>query len=167
MARLGEGEIEIDFSSSVDAGRMDVQGDPIPIGMKFVDFVVEEPDNLFLIEIKDPCASKVTSVERKKFLKRLRDNQLIHHELTPKARDSYTFLHLMQRDNKRMVFILLLGGSFDDELILNLKDRLLRRIRQEAALPWAKRYIADCIVLTEDSWRRHFPEYALSRRSPP
>ncbi|MAF95003.1 MAG: hypothetical protein CMM60_04535 [Rhodospirillaceae bacterium] len=168
---IREGELEFDFSGArefekLDRQERDAASRPIPHGMKFVDFVVEEEDRVLLIEVKDPSCGQVPSSERTDFLKRMEHKTLIHYELVPKARDTYTFLHLMKRDEKPFFYVVLLGleeFNLDALFLPNFKDRLLQRLRQESDHPWRRDYVADCVVATVSNWRAIFPNYPLTR----
>jgi hypothetical protein len=170
-----EGELRFDFSEAIASEKLDAPGKPLPEGMQLVDVVVEENERLLLIEVKDPSARprgdnpqaiEALKKERIAFLKKLRDDSLISKELTPKARDSYTFLHLMGRDDKPMRFVFLLGAAemkLEPALLLGFKDRLLARLRKETDQAWTRAYVTDCLVLTEATWAMAFPKYALTR----
>lgn len=162
-----EGELEFEFSGAARVERLDQQGIPLPQGMQLVDFVVEEQHRTLLIEVKDPSQSAVPERERRSFAKKMRQNTLIHQELVPKARDSYTYLHLMANDSKPFLFVVVLGlEELPDQvaLLAPFKDRLLGRLRHEAEEPWLRQYVTDCIVVTPDLWSTHFPDYALTRK---
>lgn len=173
--RVREGELEFDFSAAIASEKLDERGQAMPHGMPLADFVVEEKDCVWLVEVKDPSAkpkgmdehaARAVESERRKFLDELGKDTLIHQRLVPKARNSYLFLHLMGRDDKPMRFVFLLGAKYlnvDPRLLLNFKDRLLGRIRQETEAPWKKQYVEDCLVLTEELWRMMFPNYSLER----
>lgn len=188
--KVSEGDLEIDFTAAISYIKLD---DPLirqPQNMKLVDYIIERETELLFLEIKDPScppkskrpdAQQGIEKSRGEFLKKLTDDachdscseelkgkSLISHELTPKARDSYTYIHLMKRDNKPIIYAFLLGAdqlAIDPALLLDFKDRLLKRIRHEADEPWKRQYIADCLVLTEQTWPLAFPEYPLRRLS--
>ena len=106
---MREGELQFEFSGATSVERLDVQGQPRPQGMALVDFVVEEHSRTLLIEIKDPSQQPVPDTERRRFIRAMQHQTLIHEELVPKARDSYTFLHLMERDTQPFVYVVVLG----------------------------------------------------------
>lgn len=169
--KVREAELEFDFSAAKAVTRLDDPALQRPEGMSLVDFVVEDNRRLIMLEIKDPSckargtdrnASENLERARTRFLRDLNDDTLIAQKLTPKARDSYTWLHLMKRDGKPILYVFLLGVSelvLDPALLLGFKDRLLARLRKEAAVPWARHYVTDCIVLTEATWASAFPHY--------
>ena len=163
-----EGTFELTFQAPAE--RLDAPGKRQPEGMQLVDFVIEEAERILLLEIKDPSSPKIPAKARTSrladFARRMRDDTLIAHELAPKARDSYCFLHLMRRDTKPMLYVVLLGlEGYEAEaaLLLGFKDRLLGRLRHEAEQPWKRAYIQDCVILTESRWARAFPEHSLRR----
>ncbi len=174
---IQEGELVIDFSAAIRCDKLDEQGRSAPHGMSFVDFVVEEERRFLLVEVKDwssnpkgtdAHAGRAVENERHKNIKELHDNTLIHHRLTPKARNSYLYLHLMGRDTKPMRFVFLLGASklsLEQAILGNFKERLRGRLEQEIDTPWARQYVSDCVVLTEETWGMAFPQYALKRIS--
>lgn len=170
-----EGELEFDFSDATGVAKLDDPAKPRPEGMQLVDFVVEEDRRLLMIEVKDPsCKAKGGNAaaeaalikSRAEFVRKVQNDTLIAQELTPKARDSYSYLHLMKRDDKLILYVFLLGAdklTLDDALLMNFKERLLARLRKEADQPWIRRYVTDCLVLTESTWHLAFPQYPLTR----
>jgi len=164
--RVREGELQFEFLGATSVERFDVQGQPRPHGMALVDFVVEERSRTLLIEIKDPSQQPVPERERQRFTRAMQHQTLIYEELVPKARDSYTFLHLMERATQPFVYVVVLGLerlAVDPVLLSNFKDRLLQRIRHEAQAPWQRHYVTDCAVVMPATWSTHFPAYTLSR----
>ena len=165
-----EGDLHLNFPKGIAVEKADEEGIKKPTGMMFVDFFIELEDVIYMVEIKDPSDPKATQKERKAFLKKIVSNELISNNLTPKARDSYTFLHLMKRDKKPIVFIVLLGVElFQPQditpMLTPFKDRLFKKIKKETDKPWEREHISDCIVCTCENWQSLFPEWSLSRTS--
>lgn len=170
-----EGELHFDFSAAQTVIKLDDPSQPRPQGWKLVDFVIEEADRLVLLEVKDPstrprvdnAANAAAQIKaRQEFVRRLGNRALVTDELTPKARDSYCHLHLMQRDRLPMLYVFLLGAAeltLEPATLLALKESLRARLHQECAEPWSRPYVTDCLVLTETSWPKAFPRYTLRR----
>ena len=161
-----EGEIAFDFSNAAKHFKLDEQGVARPVGMKLVDFVVEDEDRILLIEIKDASDAGTTEKDRLVFARTLQTNQLVNESLTPKARDSYCYLHLMAQDKKPCLLVFLLGLealNAEPPLLMGLRERLLQRIRHESGRPWVRRYVSDCVVVGLDGWNKAFPMYPASR----
>ena len=171
---MREGEFEFDFSSAQKADKLDDKHKALPQGMQLVDFVVDEGHQLVLIEIKDPsCKAKggpaaASAIERQRaeFVRRINNDELIAHELTPKARDSYCLLHLMKLDTKPMLYVVFLGAEelqLDYAALVSMQERLAMRLRKEMELAWARPYMAGCLVVTEKTWATAFPAYPMAR----
>lgn len=161
-------ELLFEFPDEVVWDELDKQGVKLPMNMKFVDLVIERESDVLLVEIKDPSHSMSGNEQRNKYLKRLSDNSVLKQELTPKARDSYSFLHLMERDGKPFKYIVLIGlDAFDPvqqkAVLTGFKDRLLADIRCEAYQAWKRKHIADCVVLSVESWNQQFPDWPVTR----
>jgi hypothetical protein len=168
MNRFKEGELVFCFNGAGKVEKLDEKGVPIPTDMKLVDFVVEEGARTLLIEVKDPSNRNAPDKEREKYARKISTNELISNELVPKARGAYTFLHLMERDSKRFLYIVVFGlDRFPNEkaLLIGFKERLLQRIRHEGKEPWKRQYIYDCIVVDLNDWNKHFPEYPVFRET--
>jgi hypothetical protein len=163
-------ELLFSFPSELVWDELDKQGVKLPVNMKLVDLVIERETDVLLVEIKDPSNSKSHDKERNSYLRRLSNNCILTQELTPKARDSYSFLHLMERDNKPFKYVVLLGlDAFDDAMqkavLFGFKDRLLADIRCEAYEAWKRKYIADCVVLSVETWNESFPKWPVVRQA--
>ena len=161
-----EGEIAVDFSSATHHFRLDEQGVARPEGMKLVDFVVEDEHRIMLVEIKDPSDAGTTDKDRLAFARKLQTNLLVNADLTPKARDSYCYLHLMEQDKKPCLLVFLLGLealNAEPALLMGLRERLLQRLRHESDQPWVRHYVSDCVVVGLDGWNKAFPMYPAVR----
>ena len=170
MSKYIEGELHFNFPDELIWEELDKQGIKLPIGMALVDCVIERENDILLVEIKDPSDTRGNEKERKRYLKRLQEGSVITDELTPKIRDSFTFLHLMYRDQKELKYIVLLGLEEYDEttnkaLLGNFKDQLLNNIKQETVIPWKNFYLKDCVVMTVEIWNRVFTQWPVTRVS--
>jgi hypothetical protein len=68
------------------------------------------------------------------------------------------------QDDKPFLYVVVLDlGPIEKALLLPFRDRLLNGVRHEAAEPWKRTYVRDCIVVRVDEWQTHFPEYPLAR----
>lgn len=161
-----EGDLVFQFPNGLPVERLDRQGEPIPHGMSLTDLVIEETQRAILVEVKDPGANVAPPRRRDDFVREMLRNTLIHEALVPKARDSYAYLHLMARDAKPFLYVVVLGLDpvrLDPALLIAFKDRLLKRLRQETDQPWRRHYVSDCLVLSVEGWNLHFPYYPLQR----
>lgn len=164
---IREGDLEFNFGTE-EAKKLDQPGREMPIGMSFVDIVVFGQSETILIEVKDPSQIGTPGDQQTRFLKSLSTKTLIHEKLVPKARDSYTFLHLMGKTKGDIVLVVVFGFDrcnfkLDPALILTFRDRLRARLLKEAYVPWRIEYINRVIVITTQEWNKYFTDYRLSR----
>jgi hypothetical protein len=163
-------DLEFSFPDELIWEELDRQGVKLPVQMKFVDLVIEREEDILLVEIKDPSNDKAPPAERLKYFRKLADNSILTQELTPKARGSYTFLHLMKRDTKPFKYVILIGldayGPVEQlALLTGFKDRLLADIRCETDTPWQRHHIIDCSVVSIEIWNREFANWPVTRLS--
>ena len=123
-----------------------------------------------MIEVKDPLPDSLPTSHRKSVihreLKKIKTDELVNQSLVPKARSSYSFLHLMKRDSKPFDFIFCTGADrlgITKELLLNFRDRLTARLRKETSIAWKRQYIRECYVFTEKEWNQYVKQYPLVR----
>jgi len=164
-------DLQFQFPDDLTWAELDRQGVKLP-KMKLADFYIIRDRDILLVEVKDPSNKFSLPENKSEYLRRMKNDELIANELTPKARDSYTYMHLMERDSKPFKFIVLLGidaYSKDDQVavLATFKDRLLNSIRNESFEPWKRKYIADCFVMSISTWNSRFPEWKVTRLSGP
>lgn len=162
-----EGSLTFDFSKADDAIKLDRQGVPLPDGMKLVDFVVEHSGKYYLIEVKDPSQSKVVSKHPEQFIKNFKTNELIPG-FVEKCRDSYTYRHLMKKDDKPFLFIVLIVADktlIDPTSLLPFRDEMFKRLRKETDIPWKRQYVADCLVLNLEMWEKRLTLFPIHQNS--
>lgn len=163
-------DLEFIFPDGLIWEELDQQDVDLPMGMKLVDLCIEYEEKILLIEIKDPSNFRSSQKDRKKYFRRLTNDSILKDDLTPKARDSYTYVHLMMRDEKPIVYVVLIGIDAHDSPIGlaelgNFKTRLLRNVRKECHTSWKRKHIKDCLVLSVETWNRRFKDFPVKRLS--
>lgn len=170
---MQEGKLEFNFDP-LPSEKLDKQekGLQMPNGMTLVDFAVEDDTHgyTYLIQIKDPSSANpqfVNSVQiQQDFVNKLNTDELFD-KLVPNARDSYCYLHLMNRDTNKMVFIVILGIEkqyVNNYILMNFKDKLFAKIKFEAHIPWQRNHIQDCIVVLAEDFSYVFPNFKVRRK---
>lgn len=162
-------DLEFSFPKDLNWEELDPEGKPLPESMKLVDIVIERENDVLLVEIKDPSNGRSPDAARAAYAKKLKDNSLLKHELVPKVRGSYLFLHLLERDNKPFKYVVLLGlDAFDQAMQVGIlsgfRDRLAENVQNEGP-GWKKKYIQDCVVLSVEMWNKTFSDWPIERIS--
>ncbi|MEM6454045.1 MAG: hypothetical protein AAF772_03030 [Acidobacteriota bacterium] len=168
MTTLQEGELRFTFPDDWRVEPFDIRGREgfPPLKVKPVDFVVERAHDILLIEVKDPSNSGTPSDERVRFVKKMTTKSLTYDELVPKARTTWSVLHLMGRTDKPLRFIVAIGVealAIEPPLFLQLTDRLKKRLEKEIDVPWVRPYVADAFVVDALELDRHFPGIKVTR----
>lgn len=171
-----EREIVCDFSGAENVWKYDQNGKfPFDENMKAVDFLVEWPDEVWLVEIKDPSRSTITEDEKNavkaKFREDLRSKKLVEGKLGPKAKDTFLYLYLSDTlQLKPKKYLVLLGL---EELDATMLDRLTERLKQAVCFlspggtAWANRYLEEVGVFNLTSWNKHLRHCPVTRMTPP
>ncbi len=168
MTTLQERELTFIFPPDWNAEQFDSPGRVWPKHIAPVDFIVERVDDILLIEVKDPSNSKASDAERKKFIAKMQSNELTHQELAPKARTSWSVLHLMNRTSKPLRYVAVLGVdalSVQPVLLQSLTDRLKKRLAQEMDAPWKVTYITSVVVIAALDLGNYLPGVSVTRQS--
>ncbi|MBM7867159.1 hypothetical protein GTO89_10290 [Heliobacterium gestii] len=155
-----EKQLEFDFSRALSVEKLDQPGRILPEGMMFVDFVVETEDAFLLIDVKDPSHTKASTQDRLNFVTKLTSKTLVTKELVPKCRDSYTYLHLMNKDHKTIIYIVLICVehlNFDPRLLPVVTSKMAARLKKEGHEPWKRTYISSCQILDFQRWNQVMP----------
>lgn len=166
---LEERDLRFDFSRALDARKFDGADHGLShCGMKGVDFIVELPERILFIEVKDPDHPRATRKERDRFFEKVQSRTLINQDLAPKCRDSYLYEHAMARTSKPIIFIVLLSMDSLTDADLSIQTDLLQK--QIPAVgppgnPWKKRFIEDCRIFNMASWNRLMSPFPISRIS--
>jgi hypothetical protein len=169
MTVLQEGELRFTFGAEWQAEQFDKPGTSWPLCIRPVDFLAQRQAELVLVEVKDPSASTVPGRNRDAFVRKMKTKELSHDELTPKARTTFGFLHLMERDAQPMRYVVVIGTealSIQPPLLMNLADRLRNRLAQEADDPWKRAYMADCAVVSIADVGKVLPGCTVERIPP-
>ncbi len=148
---LTERELVFAFPDAWHPETFDQEGATWPKHIMPVDFIVERPNDILLIEVKDPSISNAPDAERAKFAKKMQSHELTHEELVPKARTTWSYLHLMARTGKPLRYLVAIGTerlSIQPVLLQSLTDRLRQRLAQESDAPWKLEYVASCMVVS-------------------
>lgn len=163
-------DIQILFPDGLVWRRFDLPGARQPVNMKLCDVVIERPQDILLVELKDPSHHRAETKNQNKFLKTIHDRSLIREDLVPKARDTYLYEHLMERDTKPFIYVIVIAlDAFPASLgfgqMSSFKDTVLDVLRHETDTGWRRTHIADCVVLDMHAWNARFPQWPMRRIS--
>jgi len=166
MTSIQEGTIRISVPRGGKARKFD---DPTIHGlshcMKAVDFIVEEDDRYWFIEIKDPDDPGCDGGSRDDFKKRfLAEN--IDENLKYKYRDSFLYEWAAGRADKPIYYVVLVALADLTKAELLIRTDALKRklpISGPSEAAWARPFVANCIVFNLDTWNAYMPRFRATR----
>ncbi len=146
-----EGNLQLDFSKAKMAEKFDNPKRHRVQSWRKVDFVVEQENELWLIEVKEPESE--TSIKSRSYRK-----------LGRKAKDSFLYLYLMDRitDKKPVKYFVIEALSFDRTLLVSASDRLCETVGVTSP-PWSVHpFFQSAVMFNLDTWNNKFPEFPIS-----
>ena len=167
MTILQERGVRIEFPGALNGRKFD---DGATHGlshcMKAVDFIVELPDQILFVEVKDPPdpASLPPHVKAdyvKCLLSGAEDADFYY-----KYRDSFLYEWAADRTDKPIYYLVLV--AFDRLTAADLlarTDALKRKLPVSPAAPadWKRSLVAGCSVFNLSAWNNFFPAYPAQR----
>jgi hypothetical protein len=163
---------EFDFTDAVDAFVFDQKDKTQPPyhglshAMKAVDLVVELPNDVLLIEIKDFHAaddydfkSAIDTAQKAERLTRLNH---LRDVLTHKFRDTWLYHWADNKADKPIRYLCLL--TLDNGLLPAVLKTLHKQLPVGLAGPrWQRPLLQACVVLNPDRWNSNFPAWPVKR----
>jgi len=165
--KLTEGELEFDFNNIIDGFKFD-ESDKLETHyhglshcMKGVDFIVEQAEAYFFIEIKDPSHSETSEENKRKFKEKAVTGKLTK-ELVQKYRDTFLYRWAENKLEKPIIYICLV--TLESPLILQLMNELKRQLPEGEARPnWQHSIVKSAVVVNLDLWHRNFSHWPITR----
>lgn len=168
MTMLSERDLQIRLPTGASGWRLD---DPAAHGlshcMKAVDFVVELPDRIYFIELKDPDDPNATAERREAFLGELRSGKL-DTDLKHKYRDSFLYEWASGRADKPIYYLVLIAASSLSAAELLARTDALRKqlpLLGPAGSSWPRPLAAGCAVMNVHAWNRALSTMPVRRIS--
>ncbi len=164
-----ESDIRIDFPTALSVRKFD--DSPIcelSYCMSSVDFIVELPEKIFFIEIKDPDDPNAKEKSRQEFIEELTSGDKLRNKLKVKCRDSFLYEYCMERIHKPIHYCVILGlESLSDPDLLTQSDLLAKYIPVSGpvAEPWRKSFIQSSHIFSIRSWNAIFKDFPITRIS--
>lgn len=157
-----EGALSMQVPPNCTAYKFDGEAHGLSHCMKAVDFVVETPGALLLIEFKDPDGAPIEA--RSDWAKKLHDG-VIDNELKTKFRDTWLYLYASGKINKPVNYLVLIAlQNLSTEALSARTVSLKRNIPVEGPEgPWANPLLVGCAVHNIESWNRTHAQLSIVR----
>jgi hypothetical protein len=170
MTALIENDLQFDFPNVVNAMKFDQDDSDHPEfhdlrNMPKVDFIIEETDAIFFIEVKDPGKPGAADVGSTRFLKKV-VNGTLEASLIEKYIFSFFFRWAEEKLEKSVHYITLvtLETGLLQTIIDGLEDQLSRHFSQQS-IRWERNPLTSCQVHNIETWEAVFPDWPITRLS--
>lgn len=176
MPAFTEGNLQFDFPTALRHEKFDdVTTHFLTHCMKAVDFIVEFPDRIVFLEVKDPQHPKATPVAVTEFEQKLHSGKLVENELRPKCVDSLLYkLATQDIDPHKPIYyyILIALDTLGEPELATMTDELKARLPvvEAGGRVWGKfaaagkpaHFIQGCAIFNLATWNRMSVRLAAS-----
>ena len=123
MTTLSEGDLRLTLPASVNGRKFDDEQHGLSHCMKAVDWILELPERICFIEIKDPDAPGARDHgDRNDFLQELLSGKL-SGDLATKFRDSFLYEWACNRVDKPIsYYVIIASADLDDAILMSRTD---------------------------------------------
>ena len=167
MNTLREGDLRLTLPDSV-AGRTfdNPQHGLSHCGLKAVDWILELPDRIYFVEVKDPDDPEARRhKDGDDFLDGFKAGNLTR-DLAAKFRDTFLYEWACDRVDKPISYVVIVASMALDHPLLETRTADLRRMLPVGTpAGWSRAIAHGCLVLNIAKWNEVFPDYLLSRHS--
>ena len=167
MTTLSEGDLRLTLPASVNGRKFDDEQHGLSHCMKAVDWILELPERVCFIEVKDLDAPGAKDHgNRDDFLQELLSGRL-SGILATKFRDSFLYEWACNRvDQPISYYVIVASADLDDALLMSRTEDLRRKLPVGTPASWERAMAQDCLVFNIAKWNEVFPEFPLSRVQP-
>ena len=166
MTALSEGDLRLTLPQGVSGRRLDNAQHGLSHCMKAVDWILEIPERIYFIEVKDPEAPHARHHEdSSRFLQGFSAGKLTP-DLVVKFRDSFLYEWACDRVGKPVsYYVIVASEALDVPQLQTRTDDLKRKLPVGVPRCWTRAMAHDCRVFNVTRWNKAFPQFPLSRDS--
>ena len=126
---LREGELQVSLPKSVQGRKFDDETHGMSHCMKAVDWIIDLPDEVYIVEVKDLDARGASGREaRRKYLEDLQAGRK-DRDFVGKFRDSFIYQWACERVDKPIVYLVIIAcEALGNAMLLHRADELRRKL---------------------------------------
>ena len=159
-----EGDLRMTLPLGIMGRKFDDAGHGLSHCMKAVDWILDLPEEIWFVELKDPDAARaVVHGHSKQFISEfLAGNRTPH--FVNKFRDSFLYEWACNRVDKPIRYYVIVAlSTLDAAQLLARTEDLRRRLPTGPQAMWRRAIAGDCLVFNMDKWNEKFPDFPLAR----
>ncbi len=168
MPAFTEGNLEFNFPTALGYEKFDNSATHFLLHcLKAVDFIIELPDRIVFLEVKDPQHPSATPSDQAQFKDKLLSHILIQDALRPKCCDSLLYkLGTQDIDLHKPIYyyVLIALDTLSDPDLVTLTDQLKAKLpivedgsrvgKKFAAVGKSAHFIQGCAIFNLAAWNR-------------
>ena len=164
---LQESELQISLPKSAQGVRgrkFDVHTHGLSHCMKAVDWIIDLPDKVYFVEVKDLDARGTYGRrEREKYLNDLKAGKE-DSNFVAKFRDTFIYLWARKLVNKPIIYLVVIAcQELDNAMLLYRAETLRRKLPSGCPNAWKRAIAKDVLVFNEQTWNEHFSSFPMER----
>ena len=161
---LREGELQISLPKSVEGRKFDDETHGLSHCMKAVDWIIDLPNKVYMVEVKDLDARGASGrEERRRYLDDLEAGRK-DRDFVAKFRDSFIYQWAHERVDKPIVYLVVMAcETLGTAMLLHRADELRRKLPSGFPSGWKRAIAEDVLVFNERTWSEHFPNFPMER----
>ena len=162
---LREGELQVQLPASAQGRKFDDKAHGLSHCMKAVDWLIELPDGVYFVEVKDLDAGGAARHEaRRAYFDDLGAGRK-DGDFVAKFRDSFIYQWACERVDKPIFYLVVIAyGGFDKAMLLHRAEALRRRLPAGTPKAWRRPIAEDVLVFNEETWNEQLPDFAIERK---
>ena len=166
-ATLREGELQISLPKSAQGVRgrkFDVHTHGLSHCMKAVDWIIDLPDKVYFVEVKDLDARGASGrKERQKYLNDLKVEKE-DGDFVAKFRDTFIYQWACELVDKPITYLVVIAcQDLDSAMLLHRTEALRRKLPSGHPSAWKRAMAKDVLVLNEQTWNERFGSFPMER----
>lgn len=161
---LREGELQVELPTPAQGRKFDDQTHGLSHCMKAVDWIVDLPDKVYFVEVKDLDSRGAASHDRREGY--LEDLEAGKHDrdLVAKFRDSFIYLWACGQIDKPIFYLVVIAcQALDRAMLLHRAKELRRKLPSGVPRIWMQAIAKDVLVLNERTWNEQFSNFPMVR----
>ena len=163
-ATLREGELRVDLPSSARGRKFDDQTHRLSHCMKAVDWIIDLPDEIYFVEVKDLDApGAVGHSQRERYFDDLKAGRN-DRDLVTKFRDSFIYRWACGQVDKPIFYLVVIAcEDLDGAMLLHRSKALRRQLPSGVPKVWRHAIAKDVLVFNERTWNEKFADFPMTR----
>ena len=161
---LREGELQVELPTPAQGRKFDDRTHGLSHCMKAVDWIVDLPDKVYFVEVKDLDANAATQHDQRNQYRENLNAGLKDEDFVRKFRDSFIYQWACGQVDKPIFYLVVIAcRALDNAMLVQRTDALRRKLPSGVQKVWKQTIAKDVMVLNERTWNEQFSNFPMAR----